>query len=206
MIDIDPATLADDKVYALLNGIVTPRPIAWISTLNESGSANLAPFSCFMYISSSPPLIAVSIGGRVGYKDTIANAERSGEFIINSVHEEIARPMVDTSRRYKPGISEADDLGIALSPGIKVSVPRIEAAKVSMECVLHQVIKVNGTHNHNLMIGRVVFFRIADEMWTGDTLDMDKYRMLGRLGGRLYMRPGDIQRIDPTPDERFSRT
>ena len=204
MIDIDAADLAEDATYRLLNGVVTPRAIAWVSTLNEAGRANLAPFSCFMYISPNPPLVAISIGGRHGTKDTIANARRVGEFTVNSVHEPLARPMVDSSRRYQPGMSEAEDLGIELAPGHKVSVPRIAAALVSMECVVHQVVQVNDTHNHNLLIGRVVCFRVAEEVWTDDGLDMTKYRVLGRLGGRLYMRPGEIERIDPTLDERFT--
>jgi len=203
MIDLDAADLAEDATYRLLNGVVTPRAIAWVSTLNETGGVNLAPFSCFMYISPKPPLIAISIGGRHGIKDTIANARRVGEFTINSVHEALARPMVDSSRRYQSGISEAEDLGIELAAGYKVSVPRVAGALVSMECVVHQVVKVDDTHNHSLLIGRVVCFRVAEEVWGGDGLDMEKFRAFGRLGGRLYMRPGEIERIDPTPDERF---
>ena len=204
MIDIDAADLAEDAVYRLLNGVVTPRAIAWVSSLNETGGVNLAPFSCFMYISPNPPLVAISIGGRHGIKDTIVNAQRVGEFTVNSVHEPLARKMVDTSRRYQAGISEAADLGIELAPGHKISVPRVAAALVSMECVTHQVVKIDDTHNHSLLIGRVVCFRVAEDVWSGDGLNMAKYRVLGRLGGRLYMRPGDIERIDPTPDERFT--
>jgi flavin reductase (DIM6/NTAB) family NADH-FMN oxidoreductase RutF len=204
MIDIDAADMAEDATYRLLNGVVTPRAIAWVSTLNEAGGVNLAPFSCFMYISPSPPLLAISIGGRHGTKDTLANARRVGEFTINSVHAPLARPMVDSSRRYQSGLSEADDLGIEVAPGCKVSVPRVAAALVSMECVVHQVVPVDDSHHHSLLIGRVVCFRVADEVWTGESLDMTKYRVLGRLGGRLYMRPGEIERMDPTQDERFT--
>lgn len=204
MIDIDAANLPEDATYRLINGIVTPRAIAWVSSLNESGGVNLAPFSCYMYLSPKPPLVAVSIGGRMGVKDTIANAQRSGEFTINTVHEELVRPMVESSRRYQAHISEAEDLGIELEPGLRVKVPRIAASLISMECVTHQVVKIEDTHNHSLLIGRVVCFRMSEEVWTGDGLDMNKFRALGRLGGRLYMRPGDIVRVDPTPDERFS--
>jgi len=204
MIDINAAVLAEDATYRLLNGVVTPRAIAWVSTLNEAGGVNLAPFSCFMYISPSPPLVAISIGGRHGAKDTLANAERVGEFTINSVHGPLARPMVDSSRRYQAGVSEAEDLDIEVAPGCKVSVPRVAAALVSMECVVHQVVPIDDSHHHSLLIGRVVCFRVAEEVWTGDGLDMAKYRVLGRLGGRLYMRPGEIERIDPTPDGRFA--
>lgn len=204
MTDIDAADLAEEVTYRLLNGVVTPRAIAWVSTLNSDGGVNLAPFSCFMYLSPKPPLVAISIGGRQGIKDTLANAERIGEFTINSVHEPLARPMVDSSRRYGAGLSEAKDLGIEVAPGRKVSVPRVAAALVSMECVVHRVVPIEDSHHHSLLIGRVVCFRVADEVWTGENLDIAKYRVLGRLGGRLYMRPGEIERIDPTPDERFA--
>ncbi len=204
MIDLDAADLSAEQTYKLMTGTVTPRPIAWVSTLNASGSVNLAPFSCYTYISSDPPLVVIAIGARYGFKDTLSNARRVGEFTINTVHEELARPMVETSRKYPADMSEATDLDIPLSPGLKVKVPRVTAALISLECVVHRVVEVGDAHHHNLLMGRVICFRLSEKVWAGDRIDMTAFRALGRLGGPLYVRPGEIERIEPTKDERLA--
>jgi flavin reductase (DIM6/NTAB) family NADH-FMN oxidoreductase RutF len=204
MIDLDAADLSPELTYKLMTGAVTPRPIAWVSTLNTAGGVNLAPFSCYTFVSPDPPLVVIAIGAQFGFKDTLNNAKRLGEFTINTVHEELLRPMVETSRKYPADISEAADLNIPLSPGHMVKVPRVTAALISLECVVHRVVDVGDTHHHSLLMGRVVCFRIAEKVWAGDRIDMTKFRALGRLGGPLYVRPGEIERVEPTQDARFT--
>ena len=142
MIELITADLAPEQVYKLMTGTVTPRPIAWISTLNASGSVNLAPFSCYTFVAYDPPLVAVAIGGKRRFKDTLNNARRVGEFTVNAVTADLARPMVETSRKYPAEMSEADDLQIALEPGKLVSTPRVAAASISLECVVHRVVEI----------------------------------------------------------------
>jgi flavin reductase (DIM6/NTAB) family NADH-FMN oxidoreductase RutF len=205
VIDLDAAGLSSQETYRLLTCTVTPRPIAWVSTLNAAGDVNLAPFSCYTYISPDPPLVVIAVGGRAARKDTLNNVQRTGEFTINTVDRTLSRPMVESSRRYPADLSEAADLGIAMAPGCKVKVPRVAASLVSLECVMHRVLEVGDAHHHSLLLGRVVCFRLADQIWTGEGIDMTAFQALGRLGGVLYSRPGEIERIEPTPDERFSR-
>jgi flavin reductase (DIM6/NTAB) family NADH-FMN oxidoreductase RutF len=204
MIDLDAADLSPELTYRLMTGTVTPRPIAWVSTLNATGGVNLAPFSCYTFISPDPPLVVISIGAQYEFKNTLNNAKRLGEFTVNTVHEELVRPMVETSRKYPADISEAADLDIPLSPGRMVKVPRVTAALISLECVVHRVVDVGDAHHHSLLMGRVVCFRIAEKVWAGDRIDMAEFRALGRLGGPLYVRPGEIERVEPTLDERFT--
>lgn len=205
MIDLDAAGLSSQEAYRLLTCAVTPRPIAWVSTLNAAGAVNLAPFSCYTYVSPDPPLVLIAMGGRAGGKDTLRNAQRTGEFTINTVDFALSRPMVDSSRRYPADISEAADLDVAMAPGCKVKVPRVSASLVALECVVHRVLEVGDGHHHSLLLGRVVCFRLAERIWTGEGIDMEAFRALGRLGGVLYARPGDIERIEPTADARFAR-
>jgi flavin reductase (DIM6/NTAB) family NADH-FMN oxidoreductase RutF len=203
MINLDAADISPELSYKLLTGTVTPRPIAWVSTLNASGGVNLAPFSCYTYIASDPPLVAIAIGARYGFKDTLSNARQAGEFTINTVHDELVRPVAETSRKYPADMSEAADLDIALEPGLKVKVPRVKAALISLECTVYRVVEVGDSHHHSLLMGRVVCFRIVEKVWAGDRIDMTAFRAVGRLGGPLYVRPGEIERVEPTKDERL---
>ena len=61
---VDPATLSADAAYAWQVATILPRPIAWTSTLNEDGRANLAPFSFFTGVSSDPPTCLICVSRR----------------------------------------------------------------------------------------------------------------------------------------------
>jgi len=190
--------------YKLISGTVIPRPIAWTATTNEGGSINLAPFSSYIFLAYDPPKIGVSIGpGTVRLKDTLRNIERTGEFTVNSVGTDQLQAMSDTSRPYPVGESEAHDLGVTLAPSERIAVPRIAASDVSLECVLDRVVPMEDRDAHRLVIGRVVTFQIAPHVLQGDRIDPDKYRPVGRIGGPLYFIPGEIRRIQPTPDPRL---
>ena len=81
---IDTRSRTPQEMYRLMSGIVVPRPIAWISTLSGAGLVNLAPFSCFTFVSNSPPMIGVNIGRKAGKeKDTARNIRRAGDFVVN---------------------------------------------------------------------------------------------------------------------------
>src|SRR5574337_2056419 len=98
---IDPSTLDSRQRYRLLISTVAPRPIAWVSTRARDGSLNLAPFSFFQALCGTPPLVTISIGRRKGApKDTLANIQETGEFVINMVTEAVAEQMNVTSGEY----------------------------------------------------------------------------------------------------------
>jgi flavin reductase (DIM6/NTAB) family NADH-FMN oxidoreductase RutF len=205
MIVLDAATLTPQQSYRLLAGAVTPRPIAWVSTLGPGGVVNLAPFSSYTFLAYEPPLIAISVGpGTAVLKDTLANLRANGEFVVNAVTAELVRPVAESSRRYPTGESEAEDLAIALSPCRHVAVPRVAASPIGLECLVHRIIDLNDADAHRLVIGRVVAFHIAEEIWAGDRIDPVAFAPVGRIGGPLYVRPGEIVRAEPTKDERFA--
>ncbi len=204
MITFDAAALTPQQAYRLLSAAVTPRPIAWVSTLDGGGLVNLAPFSSYIFLAYAPPLVGISLGpGTTTLKDTLAHARASGEFVVNAVTAELVRPVAESSRRYPPWISEAQDLGIELSPSRQVAVPRIATSPLSLECVVHRIIDLDDADEHRLLIGRVVVFHIAEEIWAGDRIDPIAFAPVGRIGGPLYVCPGEIVRAEPTADERF---
>jgi flavin reductase (DIM6/NTAB) family NADH-FMN oxidoreductase RutF len=200
LIDIAADRLSAAEAYRLLVGIVVPRPIAWVTTRHDDGRINLAPFSCYTFVSSDPPMVAISIGRRAGVpKDTTRNARRSGEFVVNIVTEDQVEPMHLSSAEHASDTSEADLLGIALTPSIIVATPRVAAAPVALECRLSQIIPF-GNLKTDLVVGEVVLFRIADALYRDGKVDTVGMRPLARLGGPTYARLGEILTM-PTVSE-----
>jgi flavin reductase (DIM6/NTAB) family NADH-FMN oxidoreductase RutF len=200
LIDVRPESLSAAESYKLLVGIVVPRPIAWVTTRNADGSINLAPFSCYTFVSSEPPMVAISIGRRAGIaKDTSRNAQRVGEFVVNVVDESQAMPMHLSSAEHPADASEAEIHGVTLAPSITVATPRVAAAPIALECRLDQVIPF-GRLKTDLVIGEVTLFRIADALYRAGKVDSIAMKPLARLGGPNYARLGEILTL-PTVGE-----
>lgn len=204
MIDVAPDRLSEAECYRLLVGIVVPRPIAWVTTRQEDGRINLAPFSCYTFVSSDPPMVAISIGNRDGVpKDTARNARRTGEFVVNIVAEDQIEPMHRSSAEHPGDASEPEILGIALAPSVMIATPRVAAAPIALECRLHDVIQF-GKLKTNLVVGEVELFRIADALYRDGKVDTLAMRPLARLGGPNYARLGEILTM-PTVGEAGPR-
>jgi len=127
--------------YKVLTALITPRPIAWVSTLNEDGSVNLAPFSFFNVFGSHPPLVILGIGDKEPGipKDTLRNAQRTGEFVVNLVDEGLATRMARSSAPLPYGQSELDAVGLHATPCATIATPRVAEAPVSLECRVHEI-------------------------------------------------------------------
>jgi flavin reductase (DIM6/NTAB) family NADH-FMN oxidoreductase RutF len=194
---IDPRSLSSRERYRLMISALVPRPIAWVTTVCENGQINAAPFSFFGGISSTPPLLGVSVGSRSDGtpKDTLRNAERSGEMVVNMVPYALREEMVATSRAYPPGVSEVEEVGLTVASSEVVAPPRIADSPVAFECEVERVIDFGGT---SMIVGRVVRLHLADEVLADGLVDFKKLRPLGRLGGIQYL---DVERgvIDLPP-------
>jgi flavin reductase (DIM6/NTAB) family NADH-FMN oxidoreductase RutF len=192
MLSIAAENLSPPDAYRLLVGIVVPRPIAWITTLNEQGSINLAPFSCYTFVSSDPPMVAVSCGQREGVaKDTTRNAVRSRELVVNVVSEDLVEPMHMSSAEHPPGASEPQLLGIPLAPSLTVQPPRVAASPIALECRLDRIVEL-GRRKTQLVIAEVMLFRISPAVYGDGKVDFNKLRPLARLGGVNYAQLGRI--------------
>lgn len=190
--DIDLKGMGKDAIYKLLVGAVVPRPIAWVTTLNDAGKVNAAPFSCYTFVSSQPPLVAVSMGRvRGGAKDSSRNAVARGEFVVNVAQSSQAKELHLSSTEHPPEVSETELLGIATAPSIKVSTPRIAEAPVAMECRYVQTIEF-GELRAQLVIGEVLHMHVRDDLYRDGKIDSVALDPLGRLGGPRYATLGEI--------------
>jgi flavin reductase (DIM6/NTAB) family NADH-FMN oxidoreductase RutF len=191
---IDGDRLDTETAYRLLVGCVVPRPVAWITSVNDQGLVNAAPFSSYNYVATSPPMLAVNIATRPGSgltKDTARNIASSREFVVNVATEQDMDLMHKTAQEFGPEVSEPDALGIALLPGKHVRVPRIASSPVQMECKLDQIITL-GRGVNTLFIGEVVAFHLSDAVYDGHRVDSVAMRPVARLGGPFYAGLGDI--------------
>lgn len=198
--EIAVAGLEPKAAYNLMIGSVVPRPIAWLTSLNETGAVNAAPFSCYTFVSTVPPLVAISCGRKNGVlKDTVVNATRTGEFVLNVVSEDFLVPMHESSAEFPSHVSEVDALGIAIEAGRLVTVPRIARAPVSMECRTHQVLEF-GQLRTQLLIGEVILFHVRDDCYNDGRIETAALKPLGRLGGPYYAKLGEVLHMRPVAE------
>jgi flavin reductase (DIM6/NTAB) family NADH-FMN oxidoreductase RutF len=184
------------KVYRTLVEVVTPRPIAWVTTIDAEDRVNLAPFSFFNAFGANPPVVVFSPGLRRdgSKKDTLLNLEMVPEFVLNAAVEDLAAPMNATAKELPPGESEAGYAGLALQPSTKVRPPRVAASPVHMECRVRQILPIgDGPIAANLVIGEVLLIHIDDSVLDhSGQVDPRKLRTIARLGGDYYCRSTDL--------------
>src|SRR5207244_9023218 len=185
LIDVAGTNYLD--IYHLLIGIVTPRPIAWVTTIDPDGRVNLAPFSFFNAFSGNPPVVVFSPTLRRdgGKKDTLRNVEATREFVLNAAVESLAEKVNISSKELPYGQSEVEYTGLTLRPSLKVKPPRIAESPVNMECKLIQIVPLgSGRIAGNLVIGEVVMMHVDDEVLDAKgAIDPRKLKTIARLGG-----------------------
>lgn len=189
---VDPGTLEWKEAYKLLIGSVLPRPIAFVSTVDQDGCNNLAPFSFFTGICARPMMIcfAPMIRGTDGKKkDTLTNIEATKQFVINIVGESIAGQMNDCAIEYPPEVDEFAQTGLTAIPSHCVKPPRVQECDVQLECVLHQIITLGELPGAgSLVIGQVVCVHVQDELYEDGRINSEKLRPIGRMAGQTYTR------------------
>jgi flavin reductase (DIM6/NTAB) family NADH-FMN oxidoreductase RutF len=197
MKSLDPATLSDRENYKFLTGSVIPRPVAFVTTLSKTDVLNAAPFSFFNVVTSSPPLIAVSVQRENGMiKDTARHAMDRGEFVVHISTEHYVGDMNRTARRLPPEESEIALTSLTPVKSEKVGVPGVIEAPIRMECLLERAIPLGGTPEGgpscDLLIGRVVHYHIREELYTNGRIDPVGLKPLARLAGNDYSKLGEI--------------
>jgi len=192
LITIDPASNSPRDIYSLMTGVIVPRPIAFVSTVNAEGKRNLAPFSFFTGISANPPVICFAPLVRPsdnGRKDTLRNIEATGEFVVNVVSEEIAQQMNACAPEFPPGVDEFEMSGLTSIESDLVRPPRVAESKIAMECRLLQIVEVSARPlGGSLIIGEVLRFHVADGIIKGFRINSDDLRAIGRMAGPEYVR------------------
>jgi len=187
--------------YRLLASVVVPRPIALVSTLDAGGTVNAAPFSFFNMIGSSPPTVVLGIGSKEPGtpKDTRGNIERTGEFVVNLVHYDLADAMNLCAIEFPEGESELQHAGLTAVPSVRIAAPRLAGARVQLECRLHSVVEVG---DNKIVLGQVVFLHIDDEFVGSEKLHVkaEALDLIGRMhGGGWYVKTTDLFEL-PRPN------
>jgi flavin reductase (DIM6/NTAB) family NADH-FMN oxidoreductase RutF len=192
---IDPATTPRPEVYSLMIRCIAPRPIAWVSSMSREGMLNLAPFSFFNGVSSSPPalLFVTSRHDDGRKKDTLLNVEATKQFVVNVVPDSLAEAMNITATDYPHGISEFEKAGLTAARSERVAPPRLKESPVNFECELHDTMHVgaDGAGGGTIVVGRILLIHVDESILTNGKVDYDLFHPLGRLGGMDYARTRD---------------
>lgn len=189
---VDPESLSAEDSYRLLTGMVVPRPIAWVASLNAEGRVNLAPFSTFTFVSPKPPMLGFSVGRKGDrYKDTSQNILTRESFTVHIADQGLLRPLHDSAEEVGPDISEAEMLGLPVTPGARIDTPRLVDAPIAMECRLRQVLEFGETRSR-FIVGEIVGIHLRDGLLQDGKIDTPTLDPICRLAGPNYATLGKI--------------
>lgn len=198
MANIDPADHSAREVYKLMTGLIVPRPIALVSTLDAHGVANLAPFSFFCGVGSAPPTLLFCPALRADHgepaprKDTLRNVEETGEFVVNVVSEQIAAAANLTAAEVPPEVDEFALAGLTPLPSTVVRPPRVAESPAHMECKLLQVIYTSRKPAGGVIVlGEIVRFHIREALVDNFRVDPGGLDAVGRMAGNTWVRTRD---------------
>ncbi len=187
---VTPGSIPLPQLHGYLQGAVAPRPIAFASTVDKSGSVNLSPFSYFNIFGSNPPILIFSPSRRGRdntVKHTYQNVLEVPEVVINMVSYDIVEQMSLSSTEYDKGVDEFIKSGLTAAASDLITPPRVKESPVSFECKVNEV-KPLGKEGGagNLVIAEILLMHISDEILTDGKIDPQKIRLVGRMGGNWY--------------------
>ena len=185
------------------NALITPRPIAWVSTIDAEGRTNLAPFSFFSGASYTPPIVSVAFTGqKLGAfegerKDSLANIRQTGAFAVNLVSEALTGAMNASAGHYAAGDSEFAKAGVTEAPCNEIAPPRVAEAPATMECKLVTVTELpnDGPGTNATVFGQVVGVHISDEILRDGFVDPTIFKPLARMGYLDYSVIRDVFKL-----------
>ena len=186
---LDLTENTNQNVYSYLVGGISPRPIAWISTLNSEGSANIAPYSFFTVASCKPAVLSVTQVNPSDKKnkDTLSNLMATIECVVNIVSQELVEKMNQSCANYPSDISEFDAANIAQAPSLLVNAPSVAGSKVRFECKLREVISIsNEPGGGKMMLLDVVGICINDSVMSNGYIDPKLLNAVGKMGGDYF--------------------
>ncbi|PSL19601.1 flavin reductase family protein [Shimia abyssi] len=171
------------------NAIITPRPIAWVSTRDVDGVKNLAPYSFFNGIAYTPPQVMFASTGtkpdQTEGKDSLANIRATEVFCINVVEESARNAMNVSTTTFDKDVDEFERAGLTAAQCETIDCPRLHGAPAALECRLTQIVPLLGANNFMIM-GEVIGIHLRDNCLVDGIFDVTTYRPLARLGYRDY--------------------
>lgn len=198
---LDLASIGQSACYKVLTALVIPRPIGWITSLDENDVVNLAPYSFFNVLGTTPPIVAFGPSHRDNgeLKDTERNIVQSSEFVVNLVTPECVPAMHASAAAYPRGQSEAATLGLELLPSEKVRAPRVALSPVHLECRYDRTVILGENH---VVFGEILVIHVADGILDPATLRTGPTELVavGRLAGPgHYATTRDRMDLGPMP-------
>ncbi|MDY0394528.1 flavin reductase family protein [Virgibacillus halophilus] len=191
---INPSSNTAKENYKLLIGSIIPRPIAFVTSLSAEGILNGAPFSFFNAVGEDPPMISLSINRIDGRKkDTTKNILETKEFVVHIADEDNIEQINQTAASLPSNQSEIELAGLTPVKSNNISVPGIQESKIRMECILEHAITLGEQDSlRDFIIGKVVQFHFADDIYTNGKINPRRLGAVSRLAGTNYASIGDI--------------
>ncbi len=193
----DPAQMGR-AVYPLLNSVVVPRPIAWVSTRSADGVDNLAPHSFFTIAGIDPPVVQFT---SVGAKDSLRNALATGEFVVSVCTEALMEQVNLTGTDYPADVSEFDAVGLTREPSLLVAPPRVAESPVALEC---RVLDTMSFGVCTVVFGQVVHIAVDESVLRDDRPEIALIRPVARLGADEWSTIGDVSTRRRVPYDEVS--
>ncbi|EJT05065.1 flavin reductase family protein [Rhizobium sp. CCGE 510] len=177
--------LSERERYKLMIGTIIPRPIALVTTVDEHGRINAAPFSFFNCLSADPPILAIGVENNadMSFKDTGHNIRMTEVFTVNIVSFAIAEAMHVCGAKYPRGVDELKEAGLTAMPGEKVASPWIAEAPAAFECRRHVTLELG--RSRQIVMGEIVYAHYRDGVVDPERLHVDPAALdaIARLGG-----------------------
>lgn len=194
--EFNPDTLSSKAIYKLLTGSIIPRPIAWIATIDDAGTNNLAPFSYFNMVGDDPPHVMFSTRrDNNSNKDTLNNVLSTKQFVVNMVTEALAEQMNSTAQAVPADVDEFQMVGVTPIPSSAVKPMRVKESLVQFECemVHHYFLEDHKQGGACVVIGRVVRMHFDESVLLEDyKINMETYKPIARLAGSNYSKIGEV--------------
>lgn len=193
MLTIEPGTIPTADFHQYLLGAVAPRPIAFVSTIDKEGNANLAPYSFFNCFSSNPPILVFSSNRKVAdntTKDTLHNVQETGEVVVNVVTYDIVRQAAVAGIEFPKEVSEFVKTGLTPLPSDLVKPFRVKESPIHMECKVNQIIPMGDKAGSGHLIICEILKMHVDETILDENrrIDPHKIDLMGRMGRAYYVR------------------
>jgi flavin reductase (DIM6/NTAB) family NADH-FMN oxidoreductase RutF len=191
MIAVDPTTLSRRQLIGLANGLVAPRPIAWVSSIGPNGTPNLAPFSFFNCFSTAPLTLGIGPGSRAGVnKDTLHNVKASGELTVSVVTQDLATRANLTSAEFERDVDEWEVVGITPRPSVTVAPPSVNESPAAFECRVFKIVDLGepDVPTNSLIIARVSYVHVSEVLVRDEhyRIDAEAAALVGRMGADLW--------------------
>ena len=198
MLTFDPASCEPRQTYKLMTGIIVPRPVALVSTVDSDGGVNLAPFSFFSGVGSAPPTVLFCPVLRAGSdkpgerKDTLRNVEETREFVVNVVTDAIAAKANITAAEVAPDVDEFQLAGLNPLASEVVRPPRVAESPAQMECRVLQIIYTGHAPSSGVIVlGEVLRFHVRKDLLDDFRVDPEALDAVGRMAGNTWVRTRD---------------